>query len=406
MQQFDILIVGAGHGGAQAAILLRQFGFPGTIGLLGAEPELPYERPPLSKDYLSGEKPFERMLIRPPSFWAERAVATVTATRINRIDPAASTAHAEDGRVFGFGRMIWAAGGAARRLSCGGADLAGVHVVRCRAEVDSIRAELGHCRRVVVVGGGYVGLEAAAVLRTLGKDVVLVEAADRVLARVAGAPISRFYETEHRARGVDVRLSQKVEAITGEGRAGGVLLATGESIAADMVIAGIGIEPSVGPLLTAGAGGGDGVHVDEYCRTTLPGIYAVGDCAAHPNVFAGGARIRLESVQNAHDQAATAVKHMLGAAEPYRALPWFWSNQYDLRLQTVGLSAGCGETVLRKSHDARSFSLIYLREGRVAALDCVNATKDYVAGRKLILSGKRFDPASLADAAKQLKELT
>jgi 3-phenylpropionate/trans-cinnamate dioxygenase ferredoxin reductase subunit len=405
LQHFDVLIVGAGHAGAQAAILLRQHGFEGSIALAGAEPEAPYERPPLSKEYLAGEKPFERMLIRPVEFWSERSIELVPGTTIISIDPRGRTATAVDGRTFGFERMIWAAGGAPYRLGCGGADLAGVHIVRRRSEVDAIREELGSASRIAVIGGGYIGLETAAVLNKLGKEVVLVEAAGRVLSRVAGHDISRFYEAEHRSRGVDLRLSARVESIEGTDRAEAVRLAGGERIDADMVITGIGVAAAVDALEAAGAICGNGVHVDGYCRTSLPSVYAIGDCAAHENRFAGGARIRLESVQNAHDQATTAVKHMLGRPEPYEAIPWFWSNQYDLRLQTVGISTGHDRAIVRGSTESRSFSIIYLREGRVIALDCVNATKDYVQGRKLILDGPQVDPAFLSDVSKPLKEL-
>jgi 3-phenylpropionate/trans-cinnamate dioxygenase ferredoxin reductase subunit len=402
---YDVLIVGAGHAGAQAAILLRQHGFAGSIALVGAEPDLPYERPPLSKDYLAGDKPVERMLIRPAAFWAERDIELLLGCRIVGIDPEAKTAAAHDARAFGYGRLIWAAGGVPCRLSCEGAALGGVHIVRCRSEVDAIRGELDQVDRVAVIGGGYIGLETAAVLNKLGKRVVLIEAMDRVLSRVAGAEISRFYEAEHRARGVDVRLSAKVERIEGTERASGVRLASGELIKAEMVIVGIGIGAAVEPLEGAGAVSGNGVHVDEHCRTSLADVYAIGDCAAHQNRFAGGARIRLESVQNAHDQAATAVKHILGRPEPYGAVPWFWSNQYDLRLQTVGISAGHERTILRGAPESRSFSLLYLRGGQVIALDCVNATRDYVQGRKLIESGAAVDPARLADPAIPLKDL-
>jgi 3-phenylpropionate/trans-cinnamate dioxygenase ferredoxin reductase component len=406
MRQFDVAIVGTGHGGAQAAIQLRQLGFAGSIGLIGAETELPYERPPLSKDYLAGEKAFERMLIRPESFWVERRVERVTLTRIATVDAAARTLATQDGRRFGYDVLVWAAGGTPRRLRCDGDDLAGLHVIRNRADVDAIRAELPRVRRVVVVGGGYIGLEAAAVLETLGKEVVLVEALDRVLARAAGAEISRFYEAEHRRRGVDVRLGATVAAILGEdGQAAGVRLLDGTRLAAELVVVGIGIDAAAGPLVAAGAAGTDGVDVDSLCLTSLPGVYAVGDCAAHENRFAGGLRVRLESVQNAHDQATAAAKAIAGRPEPYEAVPWFWSNQWDLALKTVGLSVGHDSTVVRGRPEERSFSVVYLREGRVIALDCVNATRDYAQGRKLVLDGARPDPARLADATVPLKDL-
>lgn len=406
VKHFDVTIVGAGHGGAQAAIQLRQLGFAGSIGLIGAEAELPYERPPLSKDYLAGEKDFDRMLVRPKVFWAERDVTLILGTTITAVDSEAKLLSAEDGARFGYGSLIWAAGGVPRRLGCEGGDLAGVHVIRRKADVDSIRAELGGVRRVAVVGGGYIGLEAAAVLRKLGKEVVLLEALDRVLARVAGTEISRFYESEHRAHGVDVRLGSAVASIAGaNGRVAAVRLQDGSTIDAEMAIVGIGVEAAVAPLLAAGAAGANGVEVDSSGRTSLPETYAVGDCAAHENRFAGGLRVRLESVQNAHDLATTVAKAILGRPEPYEAMPWFWSNQYDLRLQTVGLSVGYDSAVVRGRPEARSFSVVYLLDGRVIALDCVNATKDYVQGRKLILERKAIEPGRLADTSVQLKEL-
>jgi len=406
MTHFDVAIVGAGHGGAQAAIQLRQLGFTGSIGLIGAEPELPYERPPLSKEYLLGEKEFERMLIRPETFWSERQVDLVAGTRIVSVDPAARTLSAEDGTTTDYRNLIWAAGGTPRRLRCAGGDLAGVHVVRCRSEVDSIRAELDAVERVAVIGGGYIGLEAAAALRKLGKAVVLVEALDRVLARVAGEPLSRFYEGEHRAHGVDVRLASAVERIEGrDGRVDGVRLQSGEVLEAQMAIVGIGIEAAVEPLLAAGAEGANGVDVDACCRTSLPDVYAVGDCAAHENRFAGGLRLRLESVQNATDQANAAARAICGQPQPYDSIPWFWSNQYDLKLQTVGLCVGHDSTLIRGDPAARSFSLLYLLEGRVIAIDSVNAARDYIQGRKLIESGTVADPAKLADPAVPLKTL-
>jgi 3-phenylpropionate/trans-cinnamate dioxygenase ferredoxin reductase subunit len=399
MTRYDVLIIGGGHGGAQAAIALRQLGFAGSIAIAGAEPDPPYERPPLSKDYLAGEKQFERMLIRPLAFWAERGVDLHLGRGVAAVDPDARHVIFGDGDRLGYGALVWAAGGAPRRLACDGAGRA--HTIRSRADVDRLLAALPAVERVAVIGGGYIGLEAAAVLRKLGREVVLLEALDRVLARVAGPPISRFYEAEHRARGVDLRTGVAVEAIGEQG----VRLAGGDSVPAGLVIAGIGIDAAAGPLAAAGAEVGTGVHVDEYCRTSLPHIYAVGDCAAHENRFAGGARVRLESVQNATDQATTAAKAIAGAAEPYAALPWFWSNQYDLKLQTVGLNHGHDDFVVRGDLAARSFSVVYLREGRVVALDCVNAVKDYVQGRLLILAGLSPGKALLADPLIPLKAL-
>jgi 3-phenylpropionate/trans-cinnamate dioxygenase ferredoxin reductase subunit len=406
MKSFDVLIVGAGHAGAQAAQGLRQLKYTGSIGLLGDEPEAPYERPPLSKDYLLGEKTFERILIRPTSFWPEHNVELLSGRRAVGVDPAAHTVTLEGGETLGYGVMVWATGGAARRLNCAGHDLTGVHTVRTRADVDRMLDELAATERVVVVGGGYIGLEAAAGLTKLGKHVTVLEAADRVLGRVAGEPLSRFYEAEHRAHGVDLRTGVAVDCIEEkDGRATGVRLSTGDVMPAQMVVVGVGIVPAVAPLLAAGAKGGNGVEVDAVCRTSLPDVYAIGDCALHANAFADGAKIRLESVQNANDQARVVAKAITGVAEPYHAVPWFWSNQYDLRLQTVGLSTGYDQTVVRGEVSARSFSIVYLAQGRVIALDCVNATKDYVQGRALVTGRVSVDPELLADAATPLKEM-
>jgi 3-phenylpropionate/trans-cinnamate dioxygenase ferredoxin reductase component len=405
--RFDVLIVGAGQAGAQAAISIRQGGFAGSIGLVGDEPEPPYERPPLSKDYLAGEKGFERMLLRPEAFWAERQVELRLATKIISVDAEAHVATAASGGAIGYGTLIWAAGGHPRALPVPGGDLAGVHVIRSRADVDRLKRELAGAERIAVIGGGYIGLEAAAVLAKLGKRVTIIEALDRVLARVAAEPVSRFYEAEHRAHGVEVRTSQAIVDLRGEnGRVAAVRFGPGEpDLPCDLVIVGIGIVPSIGVLAAAGAATGNGVEVDEYCRTSLPDVLAIGDCANHVNAFAGGARIRLESVQNAVDQAKIAAGVVLGAPVPYRAVPWFWSNQYDLRLQTVGLSIGHDATLLRGDPAARSFSLVYLKGGRVIALDCINAARDYAQGRALVECGLAADPAQLADPAVPLKSL-
>lgn len=400
MPDFDALIIGAGHAGAQAAIALRQQGFSGSLALVGEETHLPYERPPLSKEFLSQEKDFERILIRPAEFWAEKEVQMILGHRAEAVDATAHTVSLSNGRSLSYGRLIWATGCAARRLTCEGHDLTGVNVMRVREDAEAVLAALPDITDVVIIGGGYIGLEAAAVMAKAGKTVTVLEAQDRVLARVAGEPLSRFYEAEHRAHGVDIRLNARMQKLCGDkGTVSGVMMEDGSLIPAQMVLVGIGVIPATQPLIEAGAQGGNGVDVDSLCRTSLPDIHALGDCAAHINSYADGARIRLESVQNAVDQAAVVARDIMGDEKPYGATPWFWSNQYDLRLQTVGLSQGHDQVIVRGDTANRSFSVVYLKSGRVIALDCVNATKDYVQGRKLVEAGATPDPDLLADSS-------
>lgn len=407
MESADVVIVGSGHGGAQAAIALRQAGHEGSILMLSRDHTPPYERPPLSKEYLAGDKPLERILIRPEAFWAERGIDLRLGTNVAEVDWMAHEIVTGDGARIGYRKLIWAGGGDARRLSCPGSDCAGMHTVRHRRDVDQLRAELeAGAKRAVVIGGGYIGLEAAAVLRKFGCEVTLLEMLPRLLSRVAGETLGTFFLDEHRRQGVDVRLNAAVERIDHDGtRVTGVVTADGDTIPADIVIVGIGIVAAVGPLIAAGAAGTNGVDVDEFCRTTLDDIYAIGDCAAHANAYAGGAVIRLESVQNANDMASCVAKGIMDDPQPYNALPWFWSNQYDLKLQTVGLAMGHDAEVIRGSVEERSFSVVYLKEGRIIALDCVNRTRDYAQGRKLVEARAQVAPEVLADSEVALKDM-
>ncbi|MDP5104133.1 MAG: FAD-dependent oxidoreductase [Erythrobacter sp.] len=405
----DVVIVGTGHGGAQAAIALRQHGHDGSILMIGRDTAPPYERPPLSKEYLAGDKGFERIMIRPEKFWADKDIGLRLGAAVTAIDPHAHRLTLSDGGHVTYRKLIWSGGGDPRRLPVPGAVLPGVFYVRDKADADAMMAALaGGARRAVVIGGGYIGLEAAAVLRKLGCEVTLVEMLPRLLARVAGEELSDFYAAEHRRQGVDVRLSTGVQGVLGEdaGHVTGVRLDTGEEVACDMVIVGIGVVPAVAPLIAAGAAGSNGVDVDFCCRTTLDDVYAIGDCAAHANPYADNAVIRLESVQNAHDMANTVARAIMGEKEPYHALPWFWSNQYDLKLQTAGLNLGFDDTVLRGDPDTRKFTVVYLKNGHPIAFDCVGTMKDYVQGRKLLEAGAgRIDPALLADPEVPLKDL-
>lgn len=405
----DVVIVGTGHGGAQAAIALRQQGHEGSILMIGRDNAPPYERPPLSKEYLAGDKGFERIMIRPEKFWADKGIDLKLGAAVTAIDPQAHRLTLSDGSTVTYRKLIWSGGGDPRRLPVPGAVLPEVFYVRDKSDADAMMAALaGGPKRALVIGGGYIGLEAAAVLRKLGCEVTLVEMLDRLLARVAGEELSAFYAAEHRRQGVDVRLSTGVHAVLGEetGHVTGVRLDNGEEVACDMVVVGIGIVPAVAPLIAAGAAGSNGVDVDFCCRTTLDDIYAIGDCAAHANPYADNAVIRLESVQNAHDMANTVAKAIMGEKEPYNALPWFWSNQYDLKLQTAGLSLGFDQTVLRGDPATRKFTVAYLKNGVPIAFDCVGTMKDYVQARKLLESGVgKIDPALLADPEVALKDL-
>jgi 3-phenylpropionate/trans-cinnamate dioxygenase ferredoxin reductase subunit len=403
--------VGAGQGGAQVAIALRQKKYSGSVVLIGDEAALPYERPALSKEYLAGERSLDKLALRPGSYWEEHNITMRLGQRVTDVDSTAHRLRISDGSTLEYGKLVWATGGRPRQLACNGNGASGIHYVRHIHDIDRMRAELETSASVVVIGGGYIGLEVAAVLRKQGKQVTVLEAQDRVLARVAGVDLARFFATEHRCRGVDLRLGVVVTCIEAtEGRVTGVRLDNGEVIPADLVVVGIGIQPTVEPLLAAGAGGasGDGVLVDLHGKTSLPDVFAVGDCAAHANVHANGRIIRLESIQNANDQAmivAKSILGVLGAEERYDAIPWFWSTQYDLRLQTVGLWLDHDDVVVRGDPNTKSFSVAYLRAGRVIALDCVNLTKDYVQGKALISSAREVDRAKLARPDIMLKEL-
>lgn len=406
LEHHDVLIVGAGHSGAHLAIALRQRKFAGTVTIVGEEPDLPYERPPLSKEYLRGERLFERILLRPEAFWRERDISLRLGKTVLAVSPAERTVTLTHGEKMQYGTLVWAAGGRPRALTCSGADLHGVHALRSRRDADQLRQQLPFAERIAIVGGGYIGLEAAATLRKLGKQVTVVEALDRVLARVAGEPLSRFCEAEHLAHGVNVLLGAKVERVEGRGgHANGLQIEGGPCIAADVIIVGIGISPVCEPLLAAGANGGNGVAVDEYGRTSLPDVYAIGDCALHANPYAAGAAVRLESVQNASDMAVTVAKAITGELEPYRAVPWFWSNQYDLRLQTVGLSLHHDDLVVRGEPSSRRFSIVYLRKGHVVAVDCVNSPTEFVQGRALVQNSVAAERAALADPRVPLRDL-
>lgn len=399
---YDIVIAGAGQAAAQCAQSLRQGGFAGSIAMIGDEDVAPYERPPLSKEYLAGKREAARLALRKPEYWPEKQVSLLTGRRVTVVDRAAQSLTLEGGAQVGYGKLVWATGGRPRRLSCAGAELAGVHAIRTIADIDALKADLVSGTRVVIVGGGYIGLETAAVLRALGHQVTVLEAQERLLARVTSPPVSAFYAGLHRRHGVEVRLSAQVSALRGDGRVTGVELSDGSLIPADIVIVGIGIIPNVEPLALAGLPCPNGVVVDALCRTQDPSILAIGDCALHPNAFAGRA-IRLESVQNAVDQGKVAADTILGQEKPYAALPWFWSDQYDVKMQAVGLAMDYDQVLVRGDATAPGFSVLYLRAARLIAIDCLNNARDFIQAKTLITGGKPIDAARAADPAVELK---
>jgi len=393
-----VVVTGAGQAAAQLAQSLCQGGYAGPIVLIGNEPMPPYERPPLTKDYLAGKREVTRLLLRKPEFWAERGVEMRLGQAVTVVDRARRTVTLEGGETVDYGTLVWAAGGRPRRLSCPGAAQQGVHYVRSVADIDRIKADLTEAgQRVVIIGGGYIGLEAAAVLRGMGHGVTILEMQDRLLARVTSPVVSSFFLDLHRRHGVEIRLATGVVELTGrDGRSTGVALSIGDTIPADLVIVGIGIIPNVEPLREAGVDCPNGVRVDAFCRTTDPHIMAMGDCALHPNGHAG-AEIRLESVQNAIDQAKTVAEVILGRPQPYTALPWFWSDQYGVKMQTAGLCGDYDRLIVRGRAGATPLTIAYLKQGRLIALDCLGAPKDFMQGRTLVAARARVDPDRLAD---------
>jgi 3-phenylpropionate/trans-cinnamate dioxygenase ferredoxin reductase subunit len=401
--QDTIVIAGGGHAAAQVVDSLRKDGFSGRMLLVAAEPVLPYQRPPLSKKYLGGELEAERLPIRPASFYESTHCELVLGNPVATIDTAHRHLRLADGDKLDYDRLVLAVGGHARPMPVPGATLEGVHVLRTIADVNAIRASLVPGLRVVIVGAGYIGLECAATLRKLGLEVTVIEMMDRVMSRVVAPEMSRFYQAEHESHGVRILTGKCVGAIAGENRVASVECTDGMRIPADLVIVGIGLVPNVDIAAAAGIACEDGIMVDEHCRTSDPNVYAVGDCSLHPSPRYGR-RIRLESVDNAFEQAKSAAANLCGKTMVHDKTPWFWSDQFDLKLQIVGLSQHYDRVVLRGDPAAKSFSCCYLRDGELIALDAVNHGKDFMAARKLIAGRARPDPARLADATLALRD--
>jgi 3-phenylpropionate/trans-cinnamate dioxygenase ferredoxin reductase subunit len=378
-----VVVIGAGQAAAQLAMSLRQGKFAERIVILGDEPYLPYQRPPLSKKFLSERREPDVLYLRPEKFWRDQDVEFELGARVAAADPTRRRVTLADGREIDYGTLVLATGTSARMPPIPGLNEAGVHVVRRIEDVARLRPALDDARQVVIVGGGYIGLEVAAVVRGEGRDVVVLEALDRVLKRVTGPPISDFYTIYHRARGVEVRLGAKILGIETAGRGAVVRLEPDERIAADLVLVATGARANDEIARAAGIACEDGILVDEEARTSTPGIYAIGDCTRFPS-RRYGRRLRLESVQNAIDQAKAAAGSMLGAPQPYDPVPWFWSDQYDLKLQMAGLSDGYDDVAIVGDVAAKRFSVEYRRAGRLIAVDAVNDARAHMLSRRRI----------------------
>jgi len=398
------VVIGAGHAAGQAVASLRQDGFSGDIEVIGDEAHLPYQRPPLSKQYLSGEQGLDKVYLRPAAFYADRHINVRLGVRATRIEPRDHRVTLDDGSTLHYNKLLLATGSRVRRLNIAGSDLPGIHYLRTIADVDAIRAEFAPGKRIIVVGGGYVGLEVAAVAVKAGLAVTVLEMEDRILKRVTTEAMSAFYHQLHTGRGVTVRTSARVTGFAGSDRVEAVLIDGGERLAADLVIVGIGIVPNVELAADAGLPCDNGILVDDHCRTSDPDIYAAGDCTNHPNPLLGR-RMRLESVPNAMEQARVAATNMNGGDATYASIPWFWSDQYELKLQMVGFSADADQAIVRGDPAQNEFATFYLKNGVVVAVDAVNSPRDFMASRQMVAKKSAPDPARLADPNVPLKEL-
>jgi 3-phenylpropionate/trans-cinnamate dioxygenase ferredoxin reductase component len=391
-----IVVVGGGQAGAQAVDTLRRSGFAGRLLLICDEPELPYQRPPLSKNYLSGELTAERLPFRHRAFYDEHRVELKLGVRAAALDPRARRLDLATGESFNYDRLLLCLGASVRRLSCPGAELPGLHYLRTLADASRIRAAIKPASRVVIIGGGYIGLETAATCRHMGCEVTVLEVADRLMNRVVSPSVSQFFEQQHRSRGINISCNTRVTHLEGSGRVERVVCAGGSEFAADSVIAGVGAIAVSDLAAEAGLACDNGIIVDEYCRTHDEAIFAAGDCANHPSPRFGH-RVRIESVDNAFEQAKTAALNLLDKKIIHDRVPWFWSDQFDNKLLIAGLSQDYDAQILRGDPATRSFSVCYLKGTELLAVEAVNHSKDYMAARKLISQRAQMNLAKLAN---------
>jgi 3-phenylpropionate/trans-cinnamate dioxygenase ferredoxin reductase subunit len=404
MSEEHAVIVGASHTAAQLAASLRQSGWEAKISIVGEEAIPPYHRPPLSKDYLAGVKHSDELLIRPATFYEKSDIDMVLGSRVTGLDRAAKQVLLHDGGTIPYTKLALATGARVRKLPVAGGDLGGVFYLRDLNDVDLIKGYVGAGKSAVIIGGGYIGLETAASMRKLGMNVTVLEALPRVLQRVTAPEVSAFYSRVHGEEGVDIVTEAAVEKITGNKSVEGVALADGTTLAADIVVIGVGVIPNTELADDAGLAVDNGIVVDEFARTTDLDIVAAGDCTNHYNPIYQR-RLRLESVQNATDQAKVAANTLCGKLEAYSALPWFWSDQYDLKLQIAGLSQGFDRVVMRGASDSgRSFAAFYFDGDRLLAVDAVNRPKEFMAVRRALTQGQSADPEKLADESVDIKD--
>ena len=398
-----IVVIGAGQAGQSLVSKLRALGFDGRLTLIGEEPVPPYQRPPLSKKYMLGEMEKERLFLRPESFYADQGIELLLGERVSGIDPEARTVSLGD-RTLHWDRLALTTGAVALRLPAAiGGTLAGVHTVRSLADADAMAPQFVAGRRVLIVGGGYIGLEAAAVAARKGLKVTLVEMAERILGRVASRETADFIRAIHRREGVDIREGVGLEALSGEARVSGARLSDGTQLPVDFVIVGVGIRPATALAEAAGLAIDNGIAVDAFGRSSHPAVWAAGDCASFPHA---GGRLRLESVGNAIDQAENVAENMLGADKPYRPRPWFWSDQFDMKLQIAGLNSGYEKVIMRPGDGQDSASFWYFdKAGTLLAVDAINDPRAYMIGKRLIEAGKSPAIAAVADAGGDLRAL-
>ncbi len=403
MKKHMAVIIGVSHAAAQLSTSLRQEGWDGDIMMIGDEPYLPYHRPPLSKTFLSGEKSVDELLIRPAAFYAKNDIQ-FRQGRVTAIDRKRQTLLLSDGDELSYDKLALCLGARVRKVSILGHELSGVHYLRDMADAEGIKNQVGKAKNAVIIGGGYIGLETAAALRRQGIAVVVLEMAERILQRVTAPELSEFYTRIHTEEGVTIHTGVSIKAIEGSTHVERVTCASGITFLADLVVIGVGVIPNVELADTAGIVVDNGIVVDLYCRTNDPNIVAAGDCTNHFNTHYNR-RIRLESVANATEQAKVAAASLCGLSKEYKTLPWFWSDQYDLKLQIAGLSHGYNQVIIRGDiHTGRSFAAFYFHNGQLIAADCVNRPQEFMLSKRMIAEKIAVDPTRLADESIPVKE--